>query len=277
MSEVLFQQEAGRAAAEAASLVVGWRGDAARLGTGVIEYLRGKLQCREGGRIALEPFFSFEGVNVENNLVRFPENRLYAGTSERALLFLSDPPHYDWYDYLNAILDNAQQVSGVRELFTLGCMVSLSSHTQPREIFMVFNSGTAKKRFASGRQERNIDYQTPPDQKPTLNSYLLWVAQRRNLPGVSLWVPVPFYLATVGDRYAEKMIITFFSQRLNWQVDVSGLDQEVRRQHDAIARVRSDNEEVDDYLTRIECRSDLTEEENLKLIKAIEEGLSGKQ
>jgi hypothetical protein len=103
------------------------------------------------------------------------------------------------------------------------------------------------------------------------------VAQRRNIPGVSLWVPVPFYLATVGDRYAEKMIITYFSQRLNWQCDVSDLDRAVRRQHEAIARVRTDNQEVDEYLTRLDCRSDLTEEENLKLMKAIEEALSGTQ
>jgi predicted ATP-grasp superfamily ATP-dependent carboligase len=190
---------------------------------------------------------------------------------------LSDPPQLDWYAYLNAIINNAQQVWGVRELFTLGSMVSLSSHTQPREIFMVFNSGTAKKRFAAGCGERTIDYQTPPDQKPTLNSYLLWVAQRRNIPGVSLWVPVPFYLATVGDRYAEKMIISFFSERLNWQVDVGDLDREVRRQHESIARVRGDNEEVDGYLTRLECRSDLTEEEHVRLIKAIEDALSDKE
>jgi predicted ATP-grasp superfamily ATP-dependent carboligase len=275
VSEARFQEKGGEAAA--ASLVVGWRGDSAKLGTGVVEYLRGKLQCREAGRIPLEPFFSFDGVNVENNLVRFPKNRLYAGAGERALLFVSDPPHYDWYDYLNALIDNAQQASGVGALFTLGCMVSMGSHTQPRKIFTVFNSQTAKKRFAAVRQERNIDYQTPPDQKPTLNSYLLWVARRRNIPGVSLWVPVPFYLATVGDRCAEKMIITFLNQRLNWQVDVSDLEREVRRQHAAIDKLRSDNREADDYLTRLECHRDLTEEENLKLMKAIEAGLSGTQ
>jgi predicted ATP-grasp superfamily ATP-dependent carboligase len=277
VSDVLFENQSDGAPGDAAALIVGWRGDSARLGSGVVDYLRGKLQCREGGRIALEPFFSFDGVNVETNLIRFPENRLYAGTGERALLFVSDPPHYEWYDYLNAVIDNAQQVAGVGALFTLGCMVSLGSHTQPRDIFMVFNSETAKKRFASGQQERNIDYQTPPDQKPTLNSYLLWVARRRNIPGVSLWVPVPFYLATVGDRSAEKMIVSFFSRTLHWQVDVSDLDRAVRRQHAAIDKLRSDNQEVDEYLARLECRRDLTEEENLKLMKAVEEGLSGTQ
>jgi predicted ATP-grasp superfamily ATP-dependent carboligase len=275
VSEARLQEERGKAAVPAAALVAGWRGDSARLGAGVIEYLRGALQCREGGRIALEPFFSFDGVNVENHLIRFPENRLYTGTGARALLFLGDPPHYQWYDYLNAIIDQARQVAEVGVLFTLGCMFSLSFHKQPREILMVFNSETAKKRFASGRPERSIDYQTPPDQKPTLNSYLLWVARRNNIPGVSLWVPVPFYLAPVGDRYAEKMIITFFNEKLDWRVDVSDLDREVRGQHAAIDRLRGDNKEVDDYLTRLECSRDLTEEENLKLMKAVEEGLSG--
>ncbi len=275
MSELLLDEQSGRAAGGAAALVVGWRGDSARVGAGVIGYLRGKLQCRAGGGIALERFFSFAGVSVENNLIRFPENRMYAAATERALLFVSDPPHYDWYEYLNALIDHAQKISGVGALFTLGCMVSLSCHTQPREIFMVFNSETAKKKFAAGEQERNIDYQTPPDQKPTLNSYLLWVARRRNIPGVSLWVPVPFYLATVGDRSAEKMIVSYFSRTLNWQIEVSDLDRAVRRQHAAIDRLRSDNREVDEYLDRLECRRDLTEEENLKLMRAVEEGLSG--
>jgi len=51
----------------------------------------------------------------------------------------------------------------------------------------------------------------------------------------------------------------------------------VRRQHAALDKLRSDNQEVDEYLARLECRRDLTEEENLKLMKAVEEGLSGTQ
>lgn len=273
----MFPDRADLRTPRAASLVVGWRGDSGGLGKRVIDYLRSKLSCREGSRIALEPFFSFEGVSVEDNVISFPDSRVYVGAGEQLLLFLSDPPHFNWYEYLNSIIDGAGAVTGVGELFTLGAMAGLISHTQPRELFMVFNSASAKKRFACAGQGKSIDYQTPPDQKPTLNSFLLWVAQQRGIPGVCLWVPIPFYLATVGDRRAEITVISHFSEWFKWRLDVSDLEREAKRQQEAIDRVREDNAEIDDYLSRVESRQDLTQEEHLKLIKAIEEGLSGAQ
>jgi len=277
VSEALFSALPKRAEPESVSLVVGWRGDSGRLGARVIDYLTRKLECRERGKLSLEPFFSFDGVNVENNVVQFPENTLYASTKHAMLLCLSDPPQYEWYNFLNAIIDCAERVSRVQALYTLGGMVSLSAHTEARELFMVFNSEKTKRSLAAYQQGRNMDYQSPLDQKPTLSSFLLWVAQRRNIPGVSLWVPVPFYLATVGDTRAEKMVMTFFGQRFKWSIDLSDLEREAGRQHDRIARVRSDSEEIDDYINRLECHRDLTEEENLKLLKTIEEVLSGNE
>lgn len=274
MSESLVSEMPKRAGLKSVSLVVGWRGDSGRLGARVIDYLRKKLECRMWEKLSLEHYFPFDGVNVENNVVQFPESILHASTKHRLLLFLSDPPQYEWYSFLNAIIDGAERVAKVQALYTLGGMVSLIPHTQPRELFMIFNSEKTKRSVTACPQGRNMDYQSPVDQKPTLSSFLLWVAQRRNIPGVSLWVPIPFYLATVGDISAEKVAVSFFNRQLQWGVDLSDLEGDADRQHDAIARVRSDREEIDDYISRLECRRDLTEEENLKLLKTIEEVLS---
>jgi proteasome assembly chaperone (PAC2) family protein len=118
-----------------------------------------------------------------------------------------------------------------------------------------------------------MDYQTSPGERPTLNSFLLWVAKGRNIPGVSLWVPIPFYLAAMEDAQAQKKILSFLDERLDLKIDFSDLDQKIREQNEQLARVRSRFPQIDDYINRLESNLMLSEEENGELIKKIEDFL----
>jgi proteasome assembly chaperone (PAC2) family protein len=123
---------------------------------------------------------------------------------------------------------------------------------------------------------RDVDYETPPGHRPTLSTFLLWVAKRRNMVGASLWVPVPFYLVATEDPWAWRKALDFLDNRLGLGLDFEDLDEEVTRQNERIAQARIRFPEIDDYIRRLEGNLGLTQEENEKLVKEIEELLRRK-
>jgi proteasome assembly chaperone (PAC2) family protein len=120
---------------------------------------------------------------------------------------------------------------------------------------------------------RDLDYETPPGQRPTLSSFLLWVAKRRNMHGASLWVPVPFYLVASEDPQACRRTVEFFDKRFALGIDFGDLDEEVARQNEKITEVRNRFPRLDDHILRLESNLSLTEEENDELVKEIDEFL----
>jgi proteasome assembly chaperone (PAC2) family protein len=255
------------------SLVLGWSEDMGNLGRKATGYLNRKLGGQEFAEIEPEDFFSLGGVAIEGNLVRFPESKFYACQEHELVVFQSDSPGAEWYKFLNLVLDVAEHYCRVKELYLLGAMVSFSAHTTPRQLLTVVNSAEMQEVLGQYGLARDMDYQTQPGERPTLNSFLLWVAKGRNIPGVSLWVPIPFYLAAIEDAQAQKKVLSFLNERLDLKIDFSDLDQEIREQNERLAQLRSRFPQIDDYINRLESNLMLSEEENGELIKKIEEFL----
>jgi len=259
------------------SLVVGWSTDAGKLGSKVTDYLNKKLGSRDLGEIEPVDFFPLGGVTIEDDLIQFPESKSYSCPKNDLVIFKGDTPSYEWFKYINLILDVAGHYGRVKELYTIGGMVSLGAHTAPRELLAIFNSLELKQALSQYNLGRNMDYQTPPGQRPTLNSFLLWVARQRNIPGVSLWVPIPFYLVAVEDPKAQRKLLEFFDQRFSLQIDFQDIDEETRKQNEKIAQIRTLSQEIDDYISKLESNLRLSEKENEKLVKQIEEFLRRKE
>jgi len=255
------------------SLVLGWSEDAGNLGRKVTDYLNRKLKGQKFAEIELEDFFPLGGVTIEGNLAQFPESKFYACQELELVVFQSNPPGTEWYKFLNSILDVAEHHCQVKELYIIGAMVSFSAHTSPRQLFTVVNSAEIKEALNQYDLVGDMNYQTPAGERPTLNSFLLWIAKRRNIPGVSLWVPIPFYLSATEDPQAQKKVLSFLSERLRLEIDFSDIDQEIREQNEQLAQARSLYPEIDDYINRLESNLMLSEKENGELIKKIEEFL----
>lgn len=258
------------------TLVVGWSSDAGKLGLRVTDYLNKKLGGQSFGEIEPTDFFPLGGVVIEDDLIQFPESKFYYCPEKDLVIFKGDPPSSDWYKFLNLVLDVAEHHCHTKAVYTIGGMVSLGTHTTPRQLLATFNLPELKEELSGYDLERNLYYQTPPGQRPTLNSFLLWVAKRRNIPGVSLWVPTPFYLVSVEDPKAQKKVLEFLDQRFNLGIDFQELNEEIKRQNEKIARMRLEFPEVDQAIGKLESNLRLSEEENEKLLKEIEERLKEK-
>jgi proteasome assembly chaperone (PAC2) family protein len=99
----------------------------------------------------------------------------------------------------------------------------------------------------------------------------LWIAKRKGLPGVSLWPEIPFYLADREDPQAIKLVLAFLDRRFDLGLDLGGFDQEIRDQNERIARLRREDVEIDQCITRLETGLRLDEEEQLKLTSKVYE------
>jgi predicted ATP-grasp superfamily ATP-dependent carboligase len=255
------------------SLVLGWNEDMGNLGRKVTDYLNRKLGGEEFAQIEPEDFFSLGGVAIEGNVARLPESKFYVCQEYELVVFQSGSPEAEWYRFLNSVLDVAEHHCRVKEFYIIGAMVSFSAHTAPRRLLSVVNSAEVKEVLRQYELAKDMDYQTAPGERPTLNSFLLWIANGRNIPGVSLWVPIPFYLAAMEDAQAQKKVLSFLNERLDLKIDFSDLDQEVQEQNTQLARARSRSPQVDHYINRLESNIMLSDEENGELIKRIEDFL----
>jgi proteasome assembly chaperone (PAC2) family protein len=255
------------------SLVLGWKEDAGDLGRRVTDYLNLKLKGQEFAEIEPDDFFAMGGVAIKDNIARFPESKFYACSEHELVIFQTDSPSAEWYKFLNSVLDVAERHCRVKELYILGAMIGFGPHTTPRQLLAVVNSIEMKEILSQYDLNSDMDYQTQPGERPTLNSFLLWIARERNIPGVSVWVPIPFYLAATKDAQAQKKVLSFLDQRLRLRIDFSDLDQETKRQNEQLARARSRFPQIDDYINKLESNLMLSEEENGQLIKKIEDFL----
>ena len=255
------------------SLIVCWKEDTGRLGISVIDYINEKLNSQLFCEIEPEGFFYLGGVLVEDNIAQFPESKFYCCPEKELVIFRSNTPRAEWYKFLNMALDITEGICPIKDLYTIGGMVTLVAHTTPRKLLATANSPEMKAVLSQYDLSVDLNYETPSGQRPTLSSYLLWVARRRNIMGAALWMPMPFYLVSTGDPRAYKKTVDFLNGRFNLGMDISVFDEEIHRQNEKIARLSNQFLELDGFLRKLETNISLTEEENGRLVQLMEEYL----
>ena len=255
------------------TLVIGWESDTARLGEKVTDNLIKNLDAQPFCDIDPVEFFPLGGVTIENDIVQFPQSTFYACREHNLIIFRSAIPRYEWYKFLNLGVDGAQEYCRVKEMYAGGGMITFAPHTAPRDSWATFSSPKIKKSLSSYQLSREMDFETPPGSRPTLNSYLLWIAKKRELPAVSLWVPVPFYLITTNDPDSHKKALEFFDTRLALNLDYTDIDVTIKQQNEKLRRLRQSSEEVDAYIKKLERNQRLSEEEHENMVKAVDDCL----
>jgi proteasome assembly chaperone (PAC2) family protein len=252
-----------------ASLIVGWQEDAGKLGSKVIEYLNRHIKAKIFCEIEPVDFFPLGGVAIEDNIAQFPVSKFYAGDERKDLvIFESTHPLYERHRFLNSLLDAGEHYCKMKELYTVSGTVSPIAHTSPRRLLAVFNQPEFQRSLHRYCLE-NMTWEGPP----AINSFLLWLAQRRGIPGVSLWPEVAFYLAATEDPKAAKVVLSFFNGRFDLGLDLIGLDLEIKDQSEKLARLRREDTQIDRYIGTLEIGLSLDEEEQLRLARTVTEFL----
>ncbi len=253
---------------ENASLIVGWARDAGGVGTKVIDHVIKSIKGT--GFCEIEPvdFFQLGGIEVENDVAQFSRNRFFAGEMKDLILFMGNEPQFNHFRFLNVILDVVQQHFRIRELYTVSATVSSIPFSSPRKILAVYNTQEFKNSLRNYGLV-NMTWEGPP----ALNSFLLFTAKMRHIPGVSLWPEIPFYLATVDDYRAQKSMLEFFNKKFNLKIGLDVLDDAIRRQSSEMQKLREKDPQVDHYMKLMDENISLSHEDNINLANKISQYL----
>ena len=259
-----------------ASLVVAWSEDAGQLGYKVADYVNNKLEGSFFCEIEPEGFFPLDGVTVKNDVAQFPESKFYYYRDKNLVILKSNAPRQEWYKFLNLILDISDHYCHIRELYTIGGIFSSSAHTTPRSLVSITNSSQMKTDLKPYDLNESENYETPSNQNPTLSSYLLWLAKHREIKGASLWVQIPFYLASISDPRACIITMNFLNRRFDLGIDMTSFDEEMTKQDEKIKQLISRFPEINDYIHKLESNLTLPTQESNKLAEIMADYLDEK-
>ncbi len=250
-------------------LIAAWSPDVAEVGWRVASYLQKRLPFEEFAEIDPLGFFSLSGVEIKGDVIHFPQARFFS-LEEKDLVFLqSNQPSAKRYKFLSLILDTAEKMNAAG-VYTVGGIISMIAHTDERKILAIVNAEALKAELAAYDLDMSLDYQGAT----SMSGFLLWAARQRNIPAASFWVNVPFYLAEKTDPKANKAVINFLNQRFDLGVDLDELNREIEIQEEQLSRLRKSNQEVDEYIARLELNVGLTQQEVGKLVEEINKAMS---
>jgi predicted ATP-grasp superfamily ATP-dependent carboligase len=253
---------------EKPSLIVGWTKDIGAVSRGVVDSLADAPGSSSFGQIRPVSFFPVGGVAVEDDVAEFPESRLFCNERNNLVVLQSDEPQSRKYDFLNAVLDLAEHYNGAEAIYTINGIASMIPHTATRRVFLVANDPVIQRelrRFVPGA----LAWQGPPH----TSTYLLWLARQRHLPGVGLWVEVPFYLADSEDFQATKTVVALLSRIFGWEYNFDDLDLRIAAQDETLAQLRGEDPEIDTRIRILEQGETLEREEQRDLVEAVQGAL----
>jgi len=256
------------------TFIVCWEQDAGKLGSQVGNYLIDGLNAEQFCSIDPVEFFPMGGVVVTDNLVQFPETSFYVAPQSNLVIVYSTIPRYEWFQFLNLIIDVAGEHYHARELYAMGGVITMAAPNAERDFWGTFTTPQLKKTLEKYKLSRDMDFETPAGGRPTLNSFLLWTAKRRDIPAVNLWVTIPFYMMGVNDVKGQRKFIDFIQERMGLKLDYSEMDAEIKKQDQTLQRLRREQPEIDQVFNKLESSSPLTEQEHSSLIKSVEEYLN---
>ena len=255
------------------TMIVGWRGDAGDLGERLVSFVNGSLALKPLALIEPVGYFQLSGVEVSNDLARLPDTRFSFSDSAHVITLLSDIPSYEVHLFLKYVLDLAAKYN-VSHIVIVAGMPAMSSHNTPSQMLVNFSTPLLKEWFSGDGLNTEIDFVSPPGQKPSIGTYLTWEAGQRGIEAVSLWQPVPFYLAPFTDETGAHKVVSLFRQKMALPINPESLAAAARNQREGLAALRSSTPDVEKYLNMLESNLSLTEYEAGALAAAVRQVLT---
>ncbi len=248
------------------TLFIIWERIPGKIGERVFEELNRNLNGEKFCEINPGRFYSLNGVEINDNIASIPYNRFYYIQRSDVLIFKGFDPQLNHYQFISAIIKCACGYLSVQEIYTLNSFLSFITYDTPRNIWAVYNGNGIKEKM-KGYNLLDMNYEGPP----ATSSYLLWLARKREIPGMSLWCEIPSYLTLVDDFQSQKGVLQFLSKRFGIDLDLTHFDKLIQEQKNKLLNLRMVDKKVDQYLWSVENKILLSQEESLYLSNKIYE------
>lgn len=238
-------------------LVAGFAGwsNAAEVSTGVVTYLKTKLEASKFGRVSPEGFYDFSTlrplVTIEAGVmkaVEFVDSEFFywkSGAAHDLVLLIGAEPHLRWYRYGQLILDLAQRL-GVVRVYALGGIYDATPHTaEPRVSGFVKEAWLVRELVAHSIEPAT--YIGPV----SFHGPLLDMCRERGIEALSLWGRAPHYVPVHNPKVIAA-VVSRLAPMLEINVDISDLMQAARGLEQQVEKAISQNPKLQEYIRALE-------------------------
>ena len=172
-------------------------------------------------------------------IARFPERDL--------VVLRGIEPSYRWKSFCRAVLE-VHRATGCEMVVTFGALLADVPHTRRVKV-----TGTATDHELINR----LSLEPSRYEGPTgIVGVLHEECRAAGIPSVSLWAPVPHYIASPPNPPASAAILDRFSRLTGITLDLSRVQETVARWRTQVDQVAADDDDIRGYVERLEARFD---------------------
>jgi predicted ATP-grasp superfamily ATP-dependent carboligase len=253
----------------------GWN-DAADAASGAVTWLRHRWSASRFASIEPEEFYDFQVtrplvslVEGKTRRISWPANDCFTAHVEEVgrdvVLVSGVEPNLKWKTFCAALVDVARE-TGCEMVVTLGALLADVPHTKPIRL-----TGTA----ADPELIERLGLQHSRYEGPTGIVGVLHDACRQSgIPSVSLWAPVPHYVASPPNPKATRALIERLSELLGIPVGVGDLAESAIAWENRVNELVTSDPDVASYVRQLEERdAEALDEDDLPTGESLAEEL----
>jgi proteasome assembly chaperone (PAC2) family protein len=235
----------------------GWN-DAADAASGAVTWLRARWRARKVASIEPEEFFDFQVSRPQVSLVdgvtrqiTWPANDVFCAHVEEVgrdvVLVSGVEPNLRWKTFCETVLGVARD-TGCEMVVTLGALLADVPHTRPIRL-----TGTAADPELIDRLGLSHSrYEGPTGIVGVLHD----ACRGAGVPSVSLWAPVPHYVASPPNPKATRALIERLAEVIDVPVGVGDLAEAEAAWENRVNELVSSDPDVSAYVRQLEERDD---------------------
>ncbi|MGH9026249.1 MAG: PAC2 family protein [Acidimicrobiia bacterium] len=247
-------------------LVAAFRGwnDAAEAATSAASWLAAQAGANRFARIDPEEHFDFQSVRPQVELVdglartiTWPANECFAAefpdSARDLVVVVGTEPNVKWRSFCRAVLEAAGGTN-CEMVVTLGALLADVPHTRPVQVTGAVGDQEMMDRLGLIRSR----YEGPTGIVGVLHD----AVREAGISSASLWAPVPHYVAAAPNPVATQALLNRVNALLELDLPFAELDDEAAAWRRRVDEVVADNEEVREYVVRLESQADDADDED---------------
>lgn len=237
----------------------GWN-DAGEAATGVVNHLIESFNAQLVDTINPDDYYDYQ---IARPKIRLADDErvidwsttkffLAPATNERpTFVFVQGiEPNLKWQSFCLEVMEKLHALN-VASVISLGALLADAPHTRPIAVTAVSND----KELADYLGLEKSTYEGPTGIIGVLHNYL----SLSNIPTISLWAALPHYVSSPPSPKGSLALITRIEDLTNIDLPSGDLPEEARAWQVGVDEMAQEDDEIADYITRLEENVDATD------------------
>jgi predicted ATP-grasp superfamily ATP-dependent carboligase len=239
---------------------LGWN-DAGETASNVIDHLIEVWDATEIASIDPDNYYDYQVARPRvrlsdegERIIDWPTTRIFLadppGSPNSVLLVQGIEPNMRWRSYVAEILDIFDDYE-TSLIISCGALLADAPHTRPVPVTTV---------AATVELTENLDFEASAYEGPTgIIGVIQDAATEREMASISLWAAIPHYVSSPPNPKGTLALISKLEDLLDIPIPLDELVDESRAWQDGVDELAAEDEEISEYVTRLESTVDASD------------------